>query len=86
MPLCFSLKGNSRARTHKHARPDATWAVSGELLDALILKLLMAVINHMMLNHFGDSGGGSGRRGNKRRDEIEEGGWSESEKGKVNSR
>ena len=35
--------------THTHRWPDA---VSGELHNTLILRPLMALINHMILNHF----------------------------------
>lgn len=48
------------ANTHM-AGTDATLAVSGELRDTLILKLLMAIINHMILNHFRDRVGGGER-------------------------
>lgn len=43
-----------KTHTHTHTRPDAIWTISGELSDLLILKLLIAVINHKMLNHRGD--------------------------------
>lgn len=46
--------------TPPHGWPDATWAVSGELWDTLILRLVMAIINHMILNHFRDEKGGWG--------------------------
>lgn len=79
----LSLKGNlwthrystvcTHTHKHAHGRPDATWAVSGELEDTLILKLLMAVINHMILNHFTDGvGGGREGGGNKMGNMIEE--------------
>lgn len=50
-----------------HGGPDATWAVPGELQDTVILKLLMTIINHMLLNHFRDREGGGEREGNKMR-------------------
>lgn len=55
----------SHKQTHTYCtRPDATWPVPGDLQDTLILKLLMAIINHILLNHFRDREGVGEREGN----------------------